>query len=93
VIHNAPSPLKITDVTVDVENVTTRIVEMKEGKQFRIILSFPAGFTLQNEEKAKLTFKTDDPSAPTVDVPITRIPARTTKSIPETTKPEGSTSP
>jgi len=87
VMHNAPTPLKILDVTVSAENITMQTVEMKEGKQFRIILSFPSGFAIPNKKDVALTFKTDDPSAPVVSVPIVHMEAPRTTIAPEMSKP------
>lgn len=87
VIHNAPTPLKISDVKVNAKNVATRIVEMREGKQFRIILSFPEKFTIPDEGKTTLTFTTDDPSAPVIHVPISHVRHQPAKPVPRVSKP------
>lgn len=76
VIHNATAPLKILDVTVNVDSVATRLIEMKPGKQFRITVKFPAGFSVKKDDGAKLSFKTDDPISPKVDIPILPAPPR-----------------
>jgi len=70
VTHNVGGPLKISDVHLNAEGVEVRVVEDIAGKRYRIVMEFPAGFTMPEEEELKLTFKTDDPSAPMVEVPF-----------------------
>ncbi|HEQ60809.1 MAG TPA: hypothetical protein ENN74_04280 [Firmicutes bacterium] len=75
VTHNAPGPLEISDVQVNAEGVEVRVVEDIAGKRYRILMEFPVGFTMPEEEELKLTFKTDNPSAPMVEVPFVKAGA------------------
>ncbi len=72
VTHNVAGPLKISDVEVDLENVEVRVAEKVPGKRYAIVMKFPAGFRLPEEGTASLRFKTDDPTAPSVEVPIVK---------------------
>jgi hypothetical protein len=75
--NNKPSPLKVSDIVVNDERVTTQLIEdMQPGKRFRIVLNFPEGFSAPQGDTLRLTFKTDNPSMPNVGIPITSIQAR-----------------
>jgi len=76
VTHNVDGPMTVSDVEVNAEEVGVKVVEDIKGKRYRIVLSFPQGFTVPEDSPLKLTFKTDDPSAPSIEVPIAATAAR-----------------
>lgn len=76
VTHNVDGELKISNVKVNAEGIETRVLEDIAGKRYRIMLKFPVGFSLPEDDSLKLTFDTSDPSAPTVEVPLVKSASR-----------------
>ncbi len=70
VTHNTGTPMAISELKVNHEEVSVRMVEDVKGQRFRIILNFPQGVEIKSGGAMQLSFKTDDPTAPQVTIPI-----------------------
>ena len=91
--HNVAGPLEISDTKVNAEEVDVRVVEDVARKRYRILLKFPAGFSMPEDGSLKLTFKTDDPTAPTVEVPIIKAASRLPRKPQQLRQAQGSNKP
>jgi len=68
--HSTAAPLTLSEIAVNHDQVGTRVDESVPGRNFKIVVTFPKGFVVPKEEPLNLTFKTDDPAFPTVEVPF-----------------------
>ncbi len=64
--------LKISELTVNRPEVKVELIEEIPDKQYRIIVTFPQGFTLPKGIPVVVTFKTNEPSFSKVEIPIRR---------------------
>ncbi len=62
--------LKLSELTVNPPEVKLELVEKIPDKEYRIILTFPRGFTLPKEIPLAVTFKTNEPSFSKAEIPI-----------------------
>ncbi len=72
--HNTGDPLQISDVAINGEKVQATLQELSPGKNFKIVVTFNAGFEYPKTEPLVLSFKTSDPSTPRFEVPVQEIP-------------------
>jgi len=72
--HNTTEPLQISDVAINSEKVQATLHELSPGKNFKIVVTFNAGFEYPKTKPLVLSFKTSDPSAPEYEVPVQEIP-------------------
>ena len=69
-INNSTNPITLSEPTVNVSNVVATVNETKRGFYFSVLLSFPPGFEVPNDQPATFTVKTTSPQVPLVKVPI-----------------------
>ena len=68
--NNDASPLTLSEPTVNAEGVDVQIKELAPGRQFTVMLVFPAGFELSRERDVDLSIKTTNPRYPVIKVPV-----------------------
>ncbi|MCK6457274.1 MAG: DUF1573 domain-containing protein [Phycisphaerae bacterium] len=73
VTNNTEKPLKITNVKVSDEKVATTLHEDMPGKRFRIVMKFPVGFSVPDNDALKLSFETDNENHKSFSIPIGSI--------------------
>lgn len=71
-------PVKVLEATVDDPKVTTQIHERQAGKEYQVVVQFPADYEAPPEGKT-VTLKTDDDEHPEFKVPIEQYPRRRTR--------------
>jgi hypothetical protein len=67
--NNRDKPLEISNVKVNIEGIEIETQETMEGKRYRITLTFPAGFEME-EDKKMLSFNTNDDQQQIIEIPI-----------------------
>lgn len=72
--HNTPDSFQISDVAINGDKVQAVLHELSPGKNFKIVVTFDAGFVYPKTKPLVLSFKTSDPSAPEYEVPVQEIP-------------------
>jgi hypothetical protein len=83
ITHNVPEELDVSNVSVSGEKITAQRVRETKNNRWRIELTFEQGFVFPEKDPPKLTFNTNDPSAPKVEVPITNKPPQRAPPPPE----------
>ncbi len=76
VSHSDGTPLKLSDVQLtceDKEKAEVSVTDIAEGRRYRIMLKLAEGFEMKPGEKCLLQFKTDDSSAPSVEIPFHEV--------------------
>ncbi len=72
--NNSTNSLKITEPSINAENVEINIRETQPGRQYSVALTFPAGFEVKPGQQIVFTAKTSHPSMPEIKVPISQMP-------------------
>lgn len=68
--HNSGEPLTLSDPAVSAKDVDVQVKEILPGRQYTLMLTFPAGFQIPQGGQVDLTVQTSDPKYPVLKVPI-----------------------
>ena len=68
--NNSVTPLTLSEPAVNATGVDANIKEIQPGKQFSVVMTFPAGFQLVPNEEVNLSVKSSNPQFPVVKVPV-----------------------
>jgi len=71
ILNHRAADLKISDLKLNVDGVDISTNANPQGRQFTVILTFPAGFQARESEKMVFSGKTSHPELPSFEVPIT----------------------
>jgi len=66
--------LSITGANVDMPGATVQIQELQTGREFNLVLTFPAGFKLPLDRETSLTISAANLVAPLIRVPLRESP-------------------
>jgi len=79
--NNSRTLLKVTEASVNAEDVTVQINESQPGKLFLLMVNFPANFRKHSDQPLELTVKTTNPKRPVIKIPIIEATTLTPASL------------
>lgn len=71
--NNSTHPLTVSDAEVSAPGVAAEVKEVLPGRQFAIMMKFPAGFEIAQGENVELTVKTSNAQFPLIKVPVRQM--------------------
>jgi hypothetical protein len=75
IVNNGTNVMALSDPVVSAPGVDVQLKEMKPGRLYAAMLTFPQGFGVARGEHVELTVKSSLASAPVIKVPILQTAA------------------
>lgn len=82
--NNAKEPVKLSDIEISDPDISLKTTASEPGRVFAIDGAFPAGYEMASAKDLKLSFKTDHPKSPRMEVPVTTPPVPIVRQPPAT---------
>ena len=67
---NGTNSLVLSEASANIPEAEVRLEETQPGRLFNLVVSFPAGFQIQPDQKVEVTLKSNHPKFPLIKVPV-----------------------
>ena len=67
---NGTNSLVLSEARANIPEAEVRLEETQPGRLFNLVVSFPAGFQIQPDQKVEVTLKSNHPKFPLIKVPV-----------------------
>jgi hypothetical protein len=68
--NQSTNAITLTEPSLNAEGASIELRETRKGREFELVMNFPAGFVLQSEARLEARVKSSSPRAPVIKVPI-----------------------
>jgi hypothetical protein len=84
---NGTNSLVLSEASANIPEAEVRLEETQPGRLFNLVVSFPAGFQIQSDQKVEVSVKSNHPKFPLIKVPVVQAKSAAAAATPRVEPP------